>query len=106
MRGVKDSIYRNPTPVGRVTVRPSRTHPATMPHTLNGVGKPIPIRKAWDIHVDGQRTGYRVIDTWIGDTILDPEGHMLTCWHAGCSPGDLARLTANGSRAERYGVPA
>lgn len=50
------------------------------------------IRRAWSVWMAGLRLpGWYVVDTPTGLTIIR-DGAMVTNWHAGIGPGDLARL--------------
>lgn len=99
---MSERLYNNPTPIGKVTVRVARYHPRVMPQTRDGLGGDIKIDRAWHIYVNSERTDFLVIDTWIARTILNHQGDMATCWHAGISAGDLARLAVNGTEQETY----
>lgn len=49
------------------------------------------ISKAWSIHDENGRRSEYVVDVPWGLTVINSQGYMLTCWHAGITPGDLAR---------------
>jgi hypothetical protein len=63
------------------------------PRFTGGSDREYTARKAWRIHDRdaGRRWGWYVVDAGIGLTIVR-DGVMVDCWHAGISPGDLARL--------------
>lgn len=51
------------------------------------------VERAWRIHDEDGPTDLRVVLARQGMTVVrDYENVMLTCWHIGISPGDLARL--------------
>ncbi len=81
-----DALYRNP----RVRVRRSPMVP-----TVRGDTADYPGETAWSIWLDGRRLPAMVVRTRHGTTVTDGSGRMVTCWHAGVSAGDLARLQFN-----------
>ena len=72
-------------PTIRVHATPRR------PYFPDPPGRTFRVERAWSVWVDGLRVaGMYVVDTRHGRTLLQ-SGSMLTCWHAGMRPGDLAR---------------
>lgn len=82
----------------RITVRAISDRP------MFGVGDFFTAARAWAIYVDRNRTAYRVVDHPTGLTIIDAERRMVTSWHAGIGPGDLARLLAAGKFGRLPGI--
>lgn len=72
-----------------ITVRATTARPA---FTGSRDGSPTfqPTR-AWRIYRDGYRLdGWYVVDERTGLTVIH-DGRMVTSWHGGIGPGDLAR---------------
>lgn len=53
------------------------------------------VKEAWAVKHDGERTHFVVVDAHyglvFGQRVEGNDVHALSAWHAGISPGDLAR---------------
>lgn len=91
--------YRN-QPGDRITVAPVTWPPRL--DMFDGAGRRVVARRAWSVWTTRHgRTRLHVVTTDYGMTVVDRRGRMVTCWHCGITPGDLARLTLRGPRADQ-----
>jgi hypothetical protein len=71
-----------------------RAHPAFAPSHIVGAGVRYPVQRAWRIYADGVAIDSLVVEGRSPvpyRTIVDESGRMLTSWHIGLAPGDMAR---------------
>ncbi len=86
--------------MSKITVRKTRTYG---PRSFVCNDNSYNVEESWRVYVDREPTDFYIATSRWGKTLIDCSstggtGTMASCWHAGISPGGLARLESSRKR--------